>query len=371
MAWLESHQELARHPKTKKFARIAEIDLPTAVGYLHLLWWWAMDYAQDGDLTKWCDEDISEAALWSGNPTKFVEALMQSGFIDRNEDKVEIHDWRHYAGKLIEQRETQAKYKKRKYALYNDLRLTKEIKKRDGNTCQYCGKTVNWDDRRGKNGGTYDRVDPDGENDLDNLVVCCRSCSIKKGNRTPEQARMSFAKDIGILKTAKDPAEIRQNPDGNTADSDDTVRKDTATNDMKMAKVAEAYQLKIGSVLSSQILMAIETSLDAGMSPDVLILAADKAVDAGVPTGRYVSAILRDWRAQGVKTLADVARNDKTLGSGKTQKNRTESQPKRTFADIAREEMMAHEQSRDGDAAVNNTSRLPAVLLQADRRGDE
>lgn len=137
--------------------------------------------------------------------------------------------------------------------------------------------------------------------------------------------------------------------------------------DQQLGTVVREYQQRLGSLLSSQILATIEASLDAGMSPDVLILAADRAVDAGVPTGRYVGAILRDWRAQRVKTLADIAR----IGDQRKAQNKAPPKQKRTFADIAREEMMAHEQSRDGDAAVNNTSRLPAVLLQADRRGDE
>lgn len=52
MAWLRSHQELARHPKVKRLSRQLNISLPQAIGHLHLLWWWCMDYAQDGDLTE-------------------------------------------------------------------------------------------------------------------------------------------------------------------------------------------------------------------------------------------------------------------------------------------------------------------------------
>ncbi|GIM48438.1 hypothetical protein DNHGIG_39870 [Collibacillus ludicampi] len=52
MAWLKSHQEIARHPKTKRLAKALDISLPTAIGHLHLLWWWAMDFAKNGDLSK-------------------------------------------------------------------------------------------------------------------------------------------------------------------------------------------------------------------------------------------------------------------------------------------------------------------------------
>jgi hypothetical protein len=193
MAWIESHQELGRHPKTKRLARALQISLPTTVGHLHFLWWWATDYAQDGDLSKYANEDIADAMGWEGDAKEAVDALLHSGYLDQEQDGVLLlHDWHEYAGRLIEQRKAQAEYKQRQYALYNDLRLTRAIKQRDGDTCQYCGKTVNWNDRRGIDGGTYDHIDPHGDNAIDNIVVCCRSCNSKKGARTPKQAKMPF-----------------------------------------------------------------------------------------------------------------------------------------------------------------------------------
>jgi len=191
MAWIESNQELGRHPKMKKLARLLSISWPEAVGYLHYLWWWALDFAQDGDLSKYEAGDIADAVMWKGDPEEFVNALLEAGFLDANEDGgLEIHDWYDYAGKLLEQRKVQAEYRQRQYSLYNDLRLTRAVKLRDGDICQYCGKTVNWKDRRGPDGGTYDHVDPYGENTIDNIVVSCRSCNSKKGKRTPEEAGM-------------------------------------------------------------------------------------------------------------------------------------------------------------------------------------
>lgn len=111
MAWIESHQELRDHPKTKRLARRLCTSLPCAIGHLHLLWWWAVDYAPDGDLSRFEDGDIADAVLWQGNPTALLDALIQSGFIDP--DRV-IHDWDVYAGRLIEQRE-QAKERVRRW----------------------------------------------------------------------------------------------------------------------------------------------------------------------------------------------------------------------------------------------------------------
>jgi CRISPR/Cas system Type II protein with McrA/HNH and RuvC-like nuclease domain len=56
--------------------------------------------------------------------------------------------------------------------------------KRDGNQCVYCGS---------KKELTIDHVIPKsrgGTNEWTNLVTCCSKCNLKKGNKTPEEARM-------------------------------------------------------------------------------------------------------------------------------------------------------------------------------------
>lgn len=104
MAWIESHQEVGRHPKTKKLARLLGVSLPAAVGYLHYLWWWALDFAQDGTLEKFDGYDLADAMQWDGDPDELVKALISSGYIDSTEDGLVIHDWGEYAGKLLERR---------------------------------------------------------------------------------------------------------------------------------------------------------------------------------------------------------------------------------------------------------------------------
>lgn len=101
MAWIESHQELREHPKTKRLCRLLELPRPTVVGYLHFLWWWAYDYAPEGDLSSFTDDDLADAIDWSGSPEKLVSALVESGFL--NDDR-QIHDWGDFAQKWIERR---------------------------------------------------------------------------------------------------------------------------------------------------------------------------------------------------------------------------------------------------------------------------
>lgn len=112
MAWIESHQSVATHPKTKRLARILQISIPELVGHLHLLWWWALDFAPDGSLDRYDVHDIADAVMWEGNPQDFVDALITAGYIDRDESGLCIHDWHDYAGKLLDRRASDAARKK-------------------------------------------------------------------------------------------------------------------------------------------------------------------------------------------------------------------------------------------------------------------
>lgn len=75
-------------------------------------------------------------------------------------------------------------------ALKRDSSLRNAVKTRDRHLCRYCGRRVNWNDKKSEISGTYDHVDPDGENLLGNVVVSCRKCNGIKKDRTPEQAGM-------------------------------------------------------------------------------------------------------------------------------------------------------------------------------------
>ena len=113
MAWIPSHQELKDHPKTKRLRRALGVGLPQAIGHLHMLWWWALDYAEDGRLSKWTADDIADAAGWEGEAKQFVDALVESGFLDRDGDTLMVHDWDEYLGRLLDKRRKNAERKRR------------------------------------------------------------------------------------------------------------------------------------------------------------------------------------------------------------------------------------------------------------------
>ena len=131
MAWIESNQELARHPKAIKAARVLGVSVPAVVGHLHFLWWWCLEYAQDGDLSRFDASDIADAAGWEGDAAEFVTALINCGpgdsigFIEQTDLGLAIHDWMNYAGRLIEKR--QANTKRMQNARAKHVRSADEI----------------------------------------------------------------------------------------------------------------------------------------------------------------------------------------------------------------------------------------------------
>ena len=191
--WIESHQGVKTHPKTKRLMRYLAIPLPAAIGHLHCFWWWALDHAQDGSLDKYDAYDIADAAAWdSSDAEMFLKGMIDAGFIDSDNGNLLIHDWMDYAGRLIDQRKHAAWQKRRHKELYNNKSLVLAIRDRDKDLCRYCGRLVNWRDRKSADGATYDYVDPFGPTELENVVVACRACNAGKNQRTPEEANYTL-----------------------------------------------------------------------------------------------------------------------------------------------------------------------------------
>lgn len=113
VAWIQSHQSLAHHPKTIRLANLLKCGVPAAIGHLHLLWYWALEYAQDGELAEDMLDSIAHACEWRGRSERFWAGLQQAGFVEPSDEGLRIHDWTDYAGRLIEQRAADAARSKR------------------------------------------------------------------------------------------------------------------------------------------------------------------------------------------------------------------------------------------------------------------
>lgn len=114
MAWIESHQDLEKNGKLLELANLLSINKYQAIGHLHSLWWWSLDNAEDGDISRFSSVTVTQACGWSEyikdeidlsrinemtNSDKadgFIPALIECGFLDQKEDGLYIHNWRDY-----------------------------------------------------------------------------------------------------------------------------------------------------------------------------------------------------------------------------------------------------------------------------------
>ena len=55
------------------------------------------------------------------------------------------------------------------------------VRVRDGDQCRWCGKTVDWRDRRSARSATYDSLNGHRESTPETLVVACQACNSKRG----------------------------------------------------------------------------------------------------------------------------------------------------------------------------------------------
>ncbi len=118
MAWIEVHTNLPRHDKTLQLQSLLKLNTPQALGHLLLLWIWALENSPDGSLRRLDARGLARTCQFNvRRAEEFTEALVASGFLDRGEGGLRIHDWEEYAGRynVIRQRNArrQKEYRER------------------------------------------------------------------------------------------------------------------------------------------------------------------------------------------------------------------------------------------------------------------
>jgi len=108
MAWIELHQTIWTHRKTLVLAAELGIEPDLAVARVVRLWCWSLDNCPDGDLSALPAAVLAAGANWTGDPKALVDALLRAGFLDRQDERLLLHDWWEYAGRLIERRRDDA-----------------------------------------------------------------------------------------------------------------------------------------------------------------------------------------------------------------------------------------------------------------------
>ena len=108
MEWFELHARLPNHHKIPDLADALCVSQAQAVGHLVMLWCWCFNYVKDGDLTHIKPKAIARSCGWTGEPEAFLNALVESGWVDSLDNELYVHDWQEYGGKRLKQAETHA-----------------------------------------------------------------------------------------------------------------------------------------------------------------------------------------------------------------------------------------------------------------------
>jgi hypothetical protein len=117
MTWIRVDTTLLRHPKVARFAKSLGMNRHEAVGILIDLWTWSVDFTEGGDLSRISSDDLM-AALGVTQDTAlvkfdFIESLVTAGFIDREGERIVLHDWDIHQGQLLAQRDANRERQRR------------------------------------------------------------------------------------------------------------------------------------------------------------------------------------------------------------------------------------------------------------------
>ena len=104
----------------------------------------------------------------------------------------------------------------------------------------------------------------------------------------------------------------------------DVVKRDnTAAVDMELSKIVQHYQRAIGDFPRSALEKLQKWRQE--YSTEMILLAIDKAAEAGKRSWNYINGILSGWQRDGIRTPGDVAANEQRRQEQPRGKQATES----------------------------------------------
>lgn len=119
-SWISLKRNFREHPKVLRLAIELQLSEDEGISYLAAkgavinLWLWALEFARDGDLTRFNDYEVGRAM---GLPFKhydgIIPVLVGVGLVDKSaKGELTIHDWGENAVKYLKQNaERQTKYR--------------------------------------------------------------------------------------------------------------------------------------------------------------------------------------------------------------------------------------------------------------------
>lgn len=114
MEWLRLDVGFLKHPKVGAFSRGIGVKKDAAAVAILRLLCWAATTCEDGDLSRVHPDDVAEATELRADPKRVVEALVVSGWLDRDGERLTIHGWEERQSPLLAGRERVRRFRERR-----------------------------------------------------------------------------------------------------------------------------------------------------------------------------------------------------------------------------------------------------------------
>jgi len=265
----------------------------------------------------WSSRNLTDGFVPTGMPARFcgdhetaVRELLDRGLWIRTKGGYQFHDWTDWnsSKEAVKAKRTA---NARRQALFRDPVLKQAVRERDQDFCRYCGALVRWGGGRSPLAGTYDHIDPLGDNTYDNLVVSCLGCNARKGGRTPFQAGMkvldppkpeSNASRNAIRNASVEASSnashnaseysYQSNPDLSVVDVVDHLSRRIARtyeDDDLVRAIVDSIHARTGQVIPAAHASIIAAQILEGRRPDNPIAYVQKAITSEKnPKGRFL-----------------------------------------------------------------------------------
>ncbi len=191
MAWLRESDTSANHPIVLAAHEMDGADdriLNELFGFVNRCATQSSAYEKDYIVT------VGTARQMAGSFARYEELIQAAKFCGYfSEVMIDVEGEQRKAFKLVEDNDLFHMILKAERAWNNqrqkdnrDTAKTAKVRRRDGDACRYCGKSVDWNDRKSGRGGTYDHLNPGKEGTVETMVVCCKECNSRRQS-DPEQ----------------------------------------------------------------------------------------------------------------------------------------------------------------------------------------
>lgn len=91
-------------PKFNSLKKQLKLPNYAVIGLLESFWMLACQTADDGDLSKYSNQELADNAEYDKDANELIEALVTTRWLDRDGNKLLVHDWEEHCPKFVRDR---------------------------------------------------------------------------------------------------------------------------------------------------------------------------------------------------------------------------------------------------------------------------